>query len=500
MNPASAVELMPPANPDASRRVREVLDRAGYSSQGITKALDLPDLNAVRPGGGEMPRLFHRTAGGTPLDTLLRLFFFDLPADIEAVQSAVAPMTPEEWQALGLLEPDGNGVRTTFTLRPFEQLLLASDWPKNRHRRNHVTGFGATSQQLAQLTLRWPSRRTLDLGTGNGVQALLAAAHSTEVLAVDLNPRALRFAAFNAQLNGVERMTCAEGNFFEPAGGQRFDLIVSNPPFVIGPESRYLYRDSGMRADHLCECIVRAAPSYLNEGGVCQLLCNVASIGGQSWQGRLAEWLTDSGCDAWVLHLRTAEPARYASHWIADAEGEEAAPDELARQFDAWLSYYERERIESIAFALVTLRKAPAGRPTWFRCEECPPLVGPCGAAIEQGMALRDFLEAVRDDRTLLSARLRLAPQVQWEQQLVPGREGWALAVSRFRLPAGLAYSGAIDANTFALADRCRGRLTVSEALAEVAAARRLDLAAATGPALAVIRRLVEQAILLPQA
>lgn len=60
-----------------------------------------------------------------------------------------------------------------------------------------------TARLLAALTVRRSIGTALDLGTGGGVQALLAARHSRRVVAVDVNPRALRYTAFNARLNGL---------------------------------------------------------------------------------------------------------------------------------------------------------------------------------------------------------------------------------------------------------------------------------------------------------
>jgi methylase of polypeptide subunit release factors len=72
----------------------------------------------------------------------------------------------------------------------------------------------------------------LDVGTGSGVLAILAAQHSDQVTAIDVNPRALMFARFNARLNGVSHLQLLEGSWFEPVAGRTFDLIACNPPYV----------------------------------------------------------------------------------------------------------------------------------------------------------------------------------------------------------------------------------------------------------------------------
>jgi methylase of polypeptide subunit release factors len=78
----------------------------------------------------------------------------------------------------------------------------------------------------------------LDFGTGNGIQALLAAHHCHEVVATDVNPRALVFAAFNAALNGIDNISFRKGSLFDPVAYETFDLIVCNPPTSLACSNR----------------------------------------------------------------------------------------------------------------------------------------------------------------------------------------------------------------------------------------------------------------------
>jgi len=135
----------------------------------------------------------------------------------------------------------------------------------------YITG---STEFLANVTVRRPSRLTLDLGTGTGVQALLTAAHSERVIAVDINPRALAFARFNAQLNGFKNIEFIEGDLFLAVEGQSFDLIISNPPFMISPANQCLYRDNPLEGDELVRNMIREMPRFLNQNGFGQVICN----------------------------------------------------------------------------------------------------------------------------------------------------------------------------------------------------------------------------------
>ena len=78
--------------------------------------------------------------------------------------------------------------------------------------------------------------RALDVGTGNGIQAVLASRHAGAVVATDVSERALAFAEFNCDLNDADNVELRLGSFLEPAAGERFGLVVSNPPFAISPD------------------------------------------------------------------------------------------------------------------------------------------------------------------------------------------------------------------------------------------------------------------------
>jgi release factor glutamine methyltransferase len=93
--------------------------------------------------------------------------------------------------------------------------------------------FPPMSELLGQAVLREVRRsdRVLDMGTGSGVNAILAASESTEVVAVDVNPIAVECAQQNAASNGVaSRITFRESDLFDRVDGG-FDLIIFDPPF-----------------------------------------------------------------------------------------------------------------------------------------------------------------------------------------------------------------------------------------------------------------------------
>ena len=480
--------------PAVIERVRTVLHQAGYTEPRILEVFQADDFFAI-PRHGELPLALHRTRGGSPLDTLLRLFLLGRPVEVETACRAVRPTPLADWVQLGLLRREGEAVSAAVALRPVGDLVVAHDNPRRYGLlADFVMGVARTSRNVAQLTVRRPCAQALDIGCGGGYQAFLTARHSDQVVAIDRNQRAINFARFNAQLNGLSNVEFLEGSFFEPVREQRFDLIVSNPPYVISPENSFIFRDSGLPGDALCRKIIREGAQLLREGGYCQFMCTWAHLAGEDWRERLAGWFTGTGCDAWVLRFETLDPAVYATAWIRESELD--APQMSAERFATWLAYYERERIEGLSNGWITLRKA-GSRSNWFRCDDAPELLPPCGESIARGFAACDFLQRACRDETLLEARLRVAPEVCSEQEFRPSPSAWTATARRLRLTRGLAYAGEVDANLLALVGRCNGEQPLHALLDDLARTLGRSRADIVSTCLEVVRRLVEQGFLL---
>src|SRR5690606_21309270 len=231
-----------------------------------------------------------------PATVLTRLFLLGEPVTRAALDTALPRTTTAGATAVGLVTAAGEDgedeVRAAVDLRPYEasdaageaRWWLASDLGELATGRSlhadHVLGIGGASLTLARITVRDHRPRVLDLGTGCGVQALHATRHADHVLGTDVSRRALDFAAFNAALAGTP-LELREGSLLEPVAGERFDLVVSNPPFVITPPAAHAaglpvmeYRDGARPGDSLVADLVSGLGDHLAPGGVAQLLGN----------------------------------------------------------------------------------------------------------------------------------------------------------------------------------------------------------------------------------
>ena len=373
------------------------------------------------------------------LATLIRLFLLGTTEDEPAVAQALPALGVARAREQGVLERDGDGWRAGLDIRPHAddtgEFLVVSDLDSDTRpgpvRPDHVLGIGQASVNLAAAIIRDPVDSVLDLGTGCGIQALHCFSHSRQITATDTNPRALALAAATARLN-QQNWDLRRGNLFEPVAGERFDLVVSNPPFVVGPgEQHYEYRDSGMVGDGLCAALVRALPAHLTEGGTGQLLANWIirdGPGGSDWRDRVGSWLADGRCDAWVVQRELADPAEYVALWLKDAGEERSGPGEQ------WLDYFAKEKVVGIGMGVITLRRTDSDDPDIVLDEITGAGEEVTGGEAAAFLARRAWLRGT-SDAELLASRLALAHDAVLETRALAGHEGWATVLRMLRRP-----------------------------------------------------------------
>ena len=314
------------------RRLGEALSRAEYTEDAIDDLLGQEAWSNALEDASAHNRRLPRDATGTAI----RLFFLELPVPLGEAQRALGKRGIQALERTGLARA-GARVVPRARIAPVDGLLIASDrlsTDPTDDPTDYVSTYSPTARLCDLLTPRPRSKRALDVGTGNGIHALLAARHSRRVVATDVNPRALAFTELNAALSGLDNVECRRGSLFEPVEGERFDLIVCNAPYVVSPERRWTYRDGALEGDELSERVVRGAAAQLDEGGFATVC--VTWLGGDPEvpDERVAEWVDGSGCDAWILPLDESTPLEYAERWNAHLVGRHGGVRRRARPLD----------------------------------------------------------------------------------------------------------------------------------------------------------------------
>ena len=461
-----------PERASALNEALPTLGAHGLGSLGLAATIDEAEAASalVMPRAGGAPKREPRDKGA---DEASALKAPSLPTMRDPDEEAPEPEAEADpW------------MRALFDLRPHAATLpggdhewwVASDLAEVQTGKplsdDHVLGIGGATLTLLEMTVREQVDSALDLGCGCGIQALYLATHASRVVATDVSARACALTQFNAALNETT-IDVREGSLFEPVAGETFDLIVSNPPFVITPDSvrgtagLLEYRDGGMDRDNLIAVILRDAPLCLNVGGTLQMLANWEIPASRNpdtqWAQRVDAWLEGLPVDAWVVQRDVLEPARYVDMWIRDSGGQLMPRADYDRAFTSWLVDFRRAGTGAIGMGFVALR----------RLDEAEAASGGVRA---YDLALDGHAPRGRDVAWALSALrapelwdtvLTRASDVREERHFVPGSADPELLI--LHQGGGLGRSVPVSSAVSAVVGASDGELTVGQIASAVA-------------------------------
>lgn len=482
--------LLEPAGVD---QLRTALTSAGFTAGGIAARLG-PAASAAA-GRHDFRAALRATDSGDRLDTLIRLFICGQTESVDAVAAALSPLPLAAARAAGLVTVGADGLAAGVDLEPYGDWWVLSDLPAQPGRQlpaDHVLGVGGASTTLAGATVRRRVRSALDLGTGCGVQALHLSTHADAVTGTDLSPRALAFAAATAALNGLS-WELLPGDLLAPVAGRQFDLVVSNPPFVVGPGlATHTYRDSGRPGDGICAELAAAGPKLLTPGGTLQFLANWVHVAGEDWEDRVAGWFEGTGMDVWAIQREVSDPLDYVRLWLADASERHDA-----HRAAQWLDWFAAHDITAVGFGLITARNSGRDNPTVV-CEDLRQQVqAPLGDRVVEWFDRLDWLDS-RSGDDLLAATYRQVDGLQLRQEATMGDEGWAVDRQLLAMPSGLRWVEEIDPLILALVSGCDGSVPLRDQVSLLAAAHEVAEAELAQVLLPVVDHLVERGILTP--
>ena len=386
---------------------------------------------------------------------------------------------------------------------------------------DHVLGIGRAGLTLAALTPRKPVETALDLGVGCGIQTLYLLRHVRQVVATDISVRALEFTAFNVALAGVDsaRVQLRQGNLLEPVAGQRFDLIVSNPPFVITPPSvrqaglpLMEYRDAG---GPILPALVRGLEDHLNPDGVAVMLGNWEHREGTSWRTSVNQWIGKS-LDAWIIQREVQDPVEYAAMWLRDGG---LTPERSGVAFEnalaAWQEDFDSRQVSGVGMGYlvfhapsVAATSGPGGTALegqaapeepasdtaapgavvepWRVLEEVPTSgQGALGEHVAQVIAAHEALRGL-DDAQVAALKLRTASGLSKEEALTPTPVPTAPVIRQAEGFGRVIAVGMPEVALLSASDE--GLLTVAQIAAAVASLTSEDQAAVLADMVAATR------------
>ena len=500
----------------------------------LQRELRAPALRVVRralaAGAGDV--------AGYKVAVLTALFMLGEPVGAAALETALPRTGVAGALAIGLVVPTQSAsgeqlYAPAVDLRPHEaedahgsvRWWVASDLGElvtgQALAPDHVLGIGRAGLTLAALTPRKPVETALDLGVGCGIQTLYLLRHVRQVVATDISTRALEFTAFNVALAGVDsaRVQLRQGNLLEPVAGQRFDLIVSNPPFVITPPSvrqaglpLMEYRDAG---GPILPALVRGLEDHLNPDGVAVMLGNWEHREGTSWRTSVNQWIGKS-LDAWIIQREVQDPVEYAAMWLRDGG---LTPERSGVAFEnalaAWQEDFDSRQVSGVGMGYLVFHApgavgapsgpgaaAPEGQASseepasavapgavvepWRVLEEVPTSgQGALGEHVAQVIAAHETLRGL-DDAQVAALKLRTASGLSKEEALTPTPVPTAPVIRQAEGFGRVIAVGMPEVALLSASDE--GLLTVAQIAAAVASLTSEDQAAVLADMVAATR------------
>lgn len=501
--------LLPAAELDQLRRAL-----GEFTVDAVDEALGL--VGRAAAGRGDIAGMARaiRRADDARLRTLSRLFLLGDAVPERDAAAVLAPLPLDAAARGGFVTVSAGEVRATVEVRPFAESPTAagggpwwvvsdfgSDVRPGPLAADHVLGIGPASLTLAQAVPRLDVDRALDLGTGSGVQALHLGRHAASVVATDVSTRALRFAATTAALSG-QQWELRAGSLFHPVAGERFDLVVANPPFVVSAGDtaageRHTYRDSGLAGDGVSEQLIRRVGAVLRPGGTAVLLANWLVPADGDWQGRVADWLAGTGCDAWVWQREVAEPGEYVALWLRDA-GETPGTSRYTERYDAWLDWFEAHAVPAVGMGLAVLWRGERDEPVVVVEDVRQPVDQPVGPSLPGWIARQRWLADIGDD-ALVDAPLAVGPDVVRDVHHLLGPSGWSPAAERLRQATGIRWDLESDGEIAAVLAGVQAAGSLRPVADLLATSRGLAVGEVLHAVLPVLRDLIGRGFVVPR-
>ncbi len=367
-----------PSATSALALLRHRLQQAQYTQASLQQLLGIVHPDDVGILNRESAHL-RLQDDASKLSTATQMFFLEVPVPRASANRLLSPAGVDHLTRVGLLHPRAGKVSARLRIEALgEQVFLAD----RRFRPADPTAFGLRASTSLDKTRRVTTRKpmdpvyppssdsillheavvsagsgsVLDLCTGSGVQAVAQAAQAQQVVAIDINSRAVTVARCNAVLNGAANVEVRLGDLYATVNGQCFDTIIANPPFVSSPYAQGpSYHAGGPTGDMLLRRILQGFCKHLAPGGRGFAITHVGLRRGQKLETLGRRWMRGFSGRTLVLELESGSAVDLAAAQSLFAIERGVAA--YAREVRRWLAYLRQHRIERIAAVLVVAEK-----------------------------------------------------------------------------------------------------------------------------------------------
>jgi SAM-dependent methyltransferase len=450
-------------------RVRELFVRLGFEETPLCARFGVDSIRELLLAD---ERGTYRTETGNDAPSLLlKLFVRGEQVAWSVLRSAMSPADLVTLEALELLHPVKDRPElcvATIGIDPIGELFVAAD---------RLDGYDSTDSEpprdlvyspitsqttrFLQLMPREPRESVLDLGTGSGILALVAASDfAGRVTAVDIAERSVRFAAFNAALNNLGMVRALQGDLYEPVAGEDFDLIVAHPPYVPAAQTEFVFRDAGEDGEQISQRIIAGLPDHLRPGGHFFCSCMMTDRRGAPLEDRVRGMLGAAAGDFDVIigQEKTLEPLQFFARQLRQGL---ASSDSMSR----WQETVDRLEIEQLVIASLLFQRRENDRPVVTTRRALSPVTSAADLQWVARWLVATAHWGPEESRRLLSSRPRTLPRTELRSRSILRDGQWSVEECMLVTLAPFAIEASCPNWYATLLQFCDGRMTAREHL-----------------------------------
>ncbi|MEM9087951.1 MAG: carbamoyltransferase C-terminal domain-containing protein [Cyanobacteria bacterium P01_F01_bin.53] len=403
-----------------------ILKAASYSAGEICDRLSLSSLQQIQPT--HLPYYHGHLLSDDPISDFIRLFQLRIALPQtriiqllgESLFHALCKMglfiprkehiqtqTQEQAQRFWASRIDLFDVEGLFIATDHRYMLLAEDKTLDE---SPIMYIGMDSMGLVYSAPQYDSDQLLDLCCGSGIQGLHASRYARSVIGVDINPRAIRFSRFNAQLNGINNIEFRQGNLYDTVSQERFNTILANPPFVPSPTRDFKFRDGGANGEEILQSIIQGSAAHLMPRGRVHIVTDLVDV--DTYEPKLSEWWQGEATEQLVLGTADRNDILFSvphSH---------AAFDQSYAQYcealEQWLQNFHNAQLTAVNFGYIFIQHNPNAANNTYHYRTIHNPEAPIHTAVKAHFQQRHYLSNPRE------LQLRLHPDIsirtEWYQ------------------------------------------------------------------------------------
>jgi HemK-related putative methylase len=304
--------------PQILEQLKNILKKNNYTHEYLLQI----GVNPFAYDKMDLPLFAYRFPPNSTFGILFNLFFLGLSINTKSLEQLFSGINISYLIKINLLEIIGKkDIRSKILLTPYKNFYFASDFilqqedraiEKKEQKYEYVYPVSLDSVTLSESCLKKSFDKVLDVGCGSGVLGIIASFNSKQVVGIDINPRAVNFSRFNALLNKAGNCRFLCGDLYNPVKNEKFDLILSNPPYEIALIKSSLFQDGGKLGYDTLKKVIEGISNHLKKDGFAQIITKIPEFSDTNSEQLITKWISNNKLEVYFQELYSTDIYRMA--------------------------------------------------------------------------------------------------------------------------------------------------------------------------------------------